>query len=92
MKHNPTLPVNCAHGAPMGRYGKAQDCQGMVSLRRIRLDSGGYDPGGAYWGHGQPLYWAGDESGAFDTFLRARDRADAKRQILEDWPDARFNR
>lgn len=92
MKHNPTPRVNCARGAPMGRHGKAQDCQGKVSLRRIPLDSGGYDPGGAYWGLGQPLYWVGDESGALDDFLRARDRADAKRQILEDWPDARFYR
>ena len=27
-------------------------------LRRLRLDSGGYDEGDAYWGHGDPLYWA----------------------------------
>jgi hypothetical protein len=25
-------------------------------LRRLHLDSGGYDEGGAYWGHGEPLY------------------------------------
>lgn len=54
---NPTPPVSSRYGAPMGRHtGPDFLCAeaGRVTLRRIRLDRGGYDPGGAYWGHGAP--------------------------------------
>jgi hypothetical protein len=37
-------------------------------LRKVRLDSGGYDTGGAYWGHGGELYEAwSDEADAYMT-------------------------
>jgi len=64
-------PVNCQYGAPMGRasIGKypttitsGPNCrivkknQTKVYKKRVRLDSGGYDSGGAYWGLGAPLY------------------------------------
>jgi len=64
-------PVNCKYGAPMGRnsVGKypttitsGNNCrivkknQTKVYRKRVRLDSGGYDSGGAYWGLGAPLY------------------------------------
>lgn len=29
---------------------------GKICRKRVRLDSGGYDMGGAYWGLGAPLY------------------------------------
>ncbi len=99
MARNPTPEVNSQYGAPMGRRSDHLSAlivepQEKVTLRRIRLNSGGYDSGGAYWGIGQPLfYWAviqdGDESSGF---LRARNREDAKRQIVEDQPDATFYR
>lgn len=84
--------VSSRYGAPMGRPGRYQDCVGKVSLRHVPLNSGGYDSGGAYWGLGQRLYWATDESGALDYFFRARDRDAAKAQILSDWPEAKFYR
>ncbi len=65
-------------------------------LQRVRLDAGGYDSGGAYWGTGAPLYRfeAGegpDELADWPSgFLRARTRADAKRQLRETYPAARF--
>jgi hypothetical protein len=68
------------------------------TLRRIRLDNGGYDSGGAYWGHGQPLfYWAvtiteDDTTDEYSGFLRARDRDVAKASIRELHPLARFYR
>lgn len=43
-------------------------------LRRVRLDSGGYDAGGAYWGHGGELYEAFTDDGA--EFM-----------IVRIWPD-----
>lgn len=48
--------VNTSRGAPMGRpnVGK-QPIQTKVYDKRVRLDSGGYDIGGAYWGIGNEL-------------------------------------
>jgi hypothetical protein len=63
-----------------------------VSLRRVRINGGGYDDGGAYWGHGQPLYWAGDDDGIIDIWFRARDRDDAKAQVRARCPNAMFYR
>jgi len=39
-------------------------------VRRVRLDSGGYDSGGAYWGIGAPLYHFESEDGAASGFVR----------------------
>jgi hypothetical protein len=36
-------------------------------LRKVRLDSGGYDSGGAYWGHGGELFEAFNGAGDFMT-------------------------
>lgn len=61
-----------------------------VTLRRVRLDPDGYDSEGAYWGISQPLYWAATDDGELDTTLRADDRDDAKAQVREIIPGARF--
>lgn len=89
---NITPKVNGRYGAPMGRHG-AHDLStaARIHLRRARLDSGGYDAGGAYWGHGQPLYAAVDADGDV-KYLRANSRDHAKRIIREQNPDARFFR
>ena len=63
-----------------------------VSLQRIRLNSGGYDSGGAYWGLGRPLYWAGSDIGAVDIWFRASDRAAAKVHVRASFPNATFYR
>jgi hypothetical protein len=71
MTHNPTPPVSSRYGAPMGRHtGPSPSGEGQRwQLRRIRLDAGGYDPGGAYWGLGLPLYWCMNEDGQ-EAFFR----------------------
>jgi hypothetical protein len=90
--HNPTPPVNCTYGAPMGRLSRASlDTSARLYLRRVRLDSGGYDSGGAYWGIGAPLWVAMDQDGDC-IFLRASTRNAAKMQILKDMEDAQFYR
>jgi hypothetical protein len=61
-----------------------------VTLRRVRLDSGGYDDCGAYWGQGEPLYWAATDDGRLDQTFRASDRADAKATVRETFPLATF--
>lgn len=55
--------VNSQYGAPMGRTSYGVNCvedapAKSVRLFRVNLDSGGYDDGGAYWGHGSAIYCA----------------------------------
>lgn len=62
-----------------------------VTLQRVKLDSGGYDQGGAYWGSGQPLYWASlDDSAGW--YFRAPSRDAAKVIVRETIPNAKFAR
>lgn len=77
--------VNCQYGAPMGRrtFPNPGDlAPRTVRLFRVRLDAGGYDDGGAYWGAG-PLYCATLTKAAegkfneYREFTRARSRFDA---------------
>lgn len=85
-----------SRGASMGRpstfSGNITAGNGKCSLQRVRLDSGGYDSGEAYWGLGDPLWWCGSDDGSVDLFFRARDRAAAKAEVRIAFPDARFYR
>lgn len=68
--------LDCKYGAPMGRSNTGNvpiDDIKTVRVFRVRLDSGGYDDGGAYWGHGQPIYCATNDADYFAT-LRADSR------------------
>lgn len=60
-----------------------------VTLRRVRLDSQGYDSNGTYFGGGV-IYWAATDDGEHDRVFNADDRDDAKRQVLAAIPHARF--
>ena len=42
-------------GAPRGRADVGTVCAGLLYDRVVRLNKGGYDAGGAYWGTGKPL-------------------------------------
>lgn len=80
MKRPQFDPVECALGAPFGRREWSADgiiSDRSVSVFRVRIDSGGYDDGGAYWGIGRPIYCARDDSGSFRRFIRASSRAEA---------------
>jgi hypothetical protein len=86
-------PVSCKYGAPMGRRTQPGDPSGeRIHLRRVRIDCGGYDSGGAYWGLGQPLFEAFTPNGDWSTYFRARDRDAAKAAVREDYPDVKFFR
>lgn len=71
MKYDPTPDVNCKYGAPTGRHtGPEPSGNGSKwQLNNIRLDVGGYDRGGAYWGLGKLLYWCCNEAGE-EAFFR----------------------
>jgi hypothetical protein len=60
-------------------------------LRRVRLNSGGYDSGGAYWGVDAPLYeYESEDYGEelVSGFLRASCRDDAKDKLLAKFGEA----
>ena len=91
MVMKPLSKVDCRYGAPMGRHGQTSEIEGgRYYLQRVRLDSGGYDAGGAYWGIGQPLYRWSHENDDECSYLRANSRDDAKAQIRDVVPNARF--
>jgi hypothetical protein len=104
MASRPILPPDSGwmgdpkRGGSHGRPDRAHNQLGhpwlgtsRLYLRRLHLDNGGYDEGGTYWGHGEPLYWATDGAGV-DVFRRASNRVTAKRIILEQFSTARFFR
>lgn len=84
-----------SRGAAMGRPTVHDVDPGSpvkLTLRRIHLDSGGYDPNGTYFGIGEPLYWCADSEGDIDFMTRATSRDDAKARIRVLYPNARFYR
>jgi len=82
-------------GAALGRptvQDAPTDFADKLHLRRVRLDSGGYDLNGTYFGHGQPLYWCASADGSVDFMLRAHSRDEAKAAVRERYPHAHFFR
>lgn len=59
-------------------------------LQDARLDSGGYDHGGAYWGHSKDgtVYLAESDDGRIFRSYRAKDRAHALAQLRDEFPKA----
>ena len=85
-------------GAALGRTTKRGDIlyNGKMHLRRVRLDNGGYDCNGTYFGHGEPLFWYAADSenpdDVIDGMIRAKTREAAKEKVLEEYPDVKFYR
>ena len=84
------------YGSSMGRRDNITEsaCTIKFHLQRVPLDSGGYDPGGAYWGLGDPLYVAFGEGEleVQEMFFRAKSRDGAKTQVRGAFPAATFYR
>lgn len=87
---NPVEKVNCQYGAPMGRANDTGNAPskmggylvftGKLYCRKIRLDSGGYDQGGAYWGlrmNGESLYCVYSACGTVRRYIDAKSRKSA---------------
>lgn len=72
----------------MGRPNIIQDISevGPFYLQRVPVDP--YDPGGAYWGYGEPLYVAFTEENEF--FTRAKSREEAKEKVKKYFKNAKF--
>lgn len=87
--------VSSSRGAPMGRSATLPDDRSAsckLHLRRLQWVDGDYDEGGAYWGHGEPIWWAYDDAGTIEMFTRARNRIRAKIEFLAVLPQAGFYR
>lgn len=85
-------------GAALGRptYAGESDYSGPLSLRKVRLDSGGYDCNGTYFGANLygigDVYWIASPDCEIDRMIRARNRADARAQALALYPNAKVRR
>jgi hypothetical protein len=85
------------YGASMGRRDNITEsaCTIKFHLQRVPLDSGGYDPGGAYWGLGCGWLYYAHGDGAEEVqemFFRAHNRDDAKTQVRAAFPNCTFYR
>lgn len=82
--------MDCSRGAPMGRwtYNKFRLVARSIRCFKVNLDTGGYDDGGAYWGHGGGSLYCLDQPEQdqrdwfdrpvyFRVFVRASSRAEA---------------
>ena len=90
---NRFVPIS-KRGAGMGRPSvkpEPSTARLFVTLQCVKLDSGGYDQGGAYWGFSQILYWASLD-GSDGWYFRAPDRDAAKAIVRETVPNAKFAR
>lgn len=58
-------------------------------LRKHRLNNGGYDSSGFYWGAG-PLFYYESTDGNHTGYIRGIDRAEAKTKLTEKFPTAEF--
>ncbi len=98
--------VSSPRGAPHGRpaFRPADPTMPLkFYLQRIRLNNGGYDSGGAYWGFPDDLYWAcsveevlttawfgSPELSTVESYFRASNREDAKNLLRAKYPNAKF--
>ncbi len=80
-------------GAAMGRPSDhSPGFAGKLTVKRVVLNSGGYDRNGTYFGIGAPLYWVASEDSEVDYMLRAADRASARAMVLVKYPDAKVRK
>ena len=82
-------------GAALGRVPlKVADVgyTGRITLRHVRLNSGGYDENGTYFGHPNTVYWYANGEGTIDCTLRAPNRAAARAAVLAVYPKAQVRR
>ena len=70
----------------------AKEYRGNVSVKKQRLNSGGYDKHGVYFGVGEPLYYVMDEDGIHGDYLRASCREEAIEKARDIYPLAKIRK
>lgn len=87
------IKVDVSRGAPMGRptiFPRDKREPFKLHLRRVPLVDYAYDQGGAYWGGPTDLWCAWADG--IQIFTRASTRDEAKADVREYLPNARFYR
>ena len=75
------------------RYFPAHDEKILFCVRRVYLNTQGYDSSGRYWGAGSPLFWAfSDDEHCVEMHMRAFSRDGAIDSVLRKYPNAIFRR
>jgi hypothetical protein len=74
------------------RLAAAKVFTGKVSVRKERLNMGGYTTDGVYFGSGEPLYFVQDEDGIYDHHFRASCREDAIEKARDFYPLAQIRK
>jgi hypothetical protein len=64
----------------------------VLSVSRIRINGGGYDRRGGYWGVGLPIYHVVSDYDSVNFQLRAEDRTEALAEVSRRCPGASFHR
>ena len=60
-------------------------------LQKLRINKGGYDDHGVYYGVGRPVYTYYSDNEPITGEVRAIDREDAKCLIEEKYPNKEFS-
>lgn len=81
-----------AVGQPAIRPADPAGHAAKLYLQWVRLNSGGYDSFGCYWGISRRLYRVFDEAGEIDEYFRAVDRKEAESIALAKYPSCRLAR
>lgn len=104
MQHEPSYSVNDPkgwmgdpkRGASLGRRDRVGErtYDGVITLRRVRLNADGYDGLGTYWGipHSSQLYWFASATNHIDQTIWAKNREAARAHVLSLYPNAKVRR
>ena len=82
---HPAVPaVSCRYGAPLGRTNSYCEVHSRFHVYHMRMtDCGAYDDGGAYWGHGRPMYVAWNRDG-LRIYMRAANAKEAREKATKE--------
>lgn len=80
------VPTGSAMGS--GSTPANPDLAAVLRVRRIRINSGGYDDGGSYWGLGSPLWQCRGED--VDAYTRAGDKPAAIEYFKTKFPNCKI--
>lgn len=82
-----------SRGAALGRPTIKGDpaYDGRLYIRRVHLDSGGYDRNGTYFGHGAPLYWVSSPDSDIDFMERGFSRNHVAAKVASRYPNAKIH-
>jgi hypothetical protein len=73
---------NSAEGLPNHLYGNQEEfLKVKLHVEHVRINKGGYDRTGRYWGIGQKLYRVYDDSGFIDKHVRAPNAKTARAMV-----------